>query len=184
MVFFAVLQNTTSLFEQAFRILRRLRTAYERQKNIVEVLVRHESELKSIKTIIGIIEDEEELQISAVAAELTRVRDVQIKLKDHLSSLDPQKTKGMINKIAHQLLQGSADERRLSIIMCELVQVKAMLLLSIQVAQVGVVENMRKELVANAEVIQRIDEYLREQVSDCKGLRIARLLKNRRPSGE
>jgi hypothetical protein len=68
--------------------------------------------------------------------------------------------------------------------MNELVHVKAMLLLRIQVAQVGVMQNMKKELVANAEAIQRIDEYLREQVSNCKGLGIARLLKDRRPSSK
>lgn len=180
----AVLQNTTSLFEQAFRILRRLRTAYERQKNLVDVLTRHENELNSVKTIIGIIEDEEELQIDAVAEELVRVKDVQTKLKDHLKSLDPPKTRGKVNQIALQFVQGSADERKLNAIMNELVHVKAMLLLRIQVAQVGVMRNMQKELVVNAEVIQRIDEYLREQVSNCKGLRIARLSKDRCPSGK
>lgn len=102
-------QNTTSLFEQAFRILSRLRTAYERQKDLVEVLTRHESELNSIKTIVGIIEDEEELHLDAVAAELVRVKQVQTKLKDHLLSLDPKKTKGKMNQIARQLVQGSAD---------------------------------------------------------------------------
>lgn len=157
--------------------------AYERQKNLLEVLNQHESELRSVKTIIGIIEDEEELQTDAVAIELARVKDVQTKLKDVLMALDPQK-KGKMNQIARQLVQGSADEKRLSGIMNELGAVKATLLLRIQVAQVGVMRNMQKELVANAEVIQRIDESLREQVSNCEGLRIARLLKDRSPAGE
>lgn len=178
-----MLQNTTSLFEQAFRILRRLRTAYERQKNLVDVLNRHEVELKSVKTIIGIIEDEDELQTDAVGMELARVKDVQTKLKDLLVSLDPN-TKGRINQIARQFVQGSADEKKLTVIMNELGTVKQNLLVRIQVAQVGVIRNMQKELVANAEVIRRIDETLREQVSNCEGLRIAQLLKDRSPAGE
>ncbi|KAJ4353118.1 hypothetical protein N0V95_003652 [Ascochyta clinopodiicola] len=183
MLCLSVLQNTTSLFEQAFRILRRLRTAYKRQKNLVDVLDRHEIELKSVKVIIGIIEDEDELQTDAVGMELARVKDVQTKLKDLLVSLDPN-TKGRMNQLAHQLVQGSADEQKLTVIMNELGTVKQTLLLRIQVAQVGVMRNMRKELVANAEVIQRIDESLREQVSNCEGLRIARLLKNRSPADD
>jgi hypothetical protein len=41
-----------------------------------------------------------------------------------------------------------------------------------------------KQAVANAEAIQRIDELLREHVPDCEGLRIARILKDRRPSSK
>ncbi|KAJ4989267.1 hypothetical protein SVAN01_05172 [Stagonosporopsis vannaccii] len=179
----SVLQNTTSLFEQAFRILRRLRTAYERQKNILDMLDQHEVELRSVKTIVGIIEDEEELQTDAVDMELARVKDVQTKLKDLLVSLDPN-TKGRMNQIAHQLVHGSADEKKLTVIMNEMGTAKQALLLRIQVAQVGVMRTMQKELVANAEVIKRIDQSLREQVSNCEGLRIARLLKDRRPADD
>jgi NADPH-dependent curcumin reductase CurA len=179
----SVLQNTTSLFEQAFRILRRLRAAYERQKNLVDVLNRHEVELKSLKTIIGIIEDEEELQKDAVSIELARVKDVQTKLKDLLVSLDPN-ARGKMNRIARELIQGSANEKKLTAIMHELGTVKQSLLLRIQVAQVGIMRTMQKKLVANADVIQRIDRSLREQVSNCEGLQIARLLKDRIPAGE
>lgn len=68
--------------------------------------------------------------------------------------------------------------------MNELVHVKATLLLRIQVANVGIMRTMEKRLVANAEVIQRVDEYLRDQVDEYQGLRIAKLLKGRRPSSE
>ncbi|CAO2651615.1 Nn.00g041850.m01.CDS01 [Neocucurbitaria sp. VM-36] len=183
----SAIQATTQLIEQAFRILGRLRRAHQRQKALVDVLARHESELESIKTIIGIIDDVEELQTSSVGTELVRLKDVQSKLAKFLTELDPKlepKPRDKVNQFARQLMQGSADERTLSAIMDELVHVKAMLLLRIQVANVGVVRTMEKQLVANAEVIQRIDQYLREQVDDCQGLRIARLLKGRRPSND
>jgi hypothetical protein len=100
----SVVQNTTSLFEKAFRILRRLRTAYERQKNLVDVLTRHENELNSVMTIIGIIEDEEKLRIDAVTTELVRVKEVQTKLKDLLVFLDAPRTGRRVNQIARQLV--------------------------------------------------------------------------------
>lgn len=66
--------------EQAFRIFARLRAAHERQKDLVEVLKRHENELSGVKIIIGIIEDEEELQMPIIATELVRLEAVQNKL--------------------------------------------------------------------------------------------------------
>lgn len=178
----SAVQATTQLVEQAFRILARLRKAHERQKNLVGVLARHENELSSVKAIIGIIDDEEDLHIPSVGGELARLQEVQTRLAKLLEALDP-KSRGKLNQIAHQFVQGSTDEKNLSDIMNELAQVKAMLLLRIQVANVGVMRTMQKELVANTVVIQRIDDYLRQHISNCKGLRIARLLKDRRPSG-
>jgi hypothetical protein len=180
---FAAIQATTQLVEQAFRIVDRLRRACSRQKALAEVLTRHRSELESIKAIIGIIDDEEDLQIATVATELVRLQAVQVKLAELLENLDPKMTSKM-NQIAHQLTSGSADEKKLGAIMDELVQVKAMLVLRIQVAHVGVIRTIGKEAVVNAEAIRRIDEYLREHVDNCEGLRIAKLLKGRRPSSE
>jgi hypothetical protein len=123
------------------------------------------------------------LQTASVAAELTRLKKVQCKLVKLLEELDP-KRKGTAQQFARQLTKGSSDEKRLGEIMNELGQVKAMLLLRIQVANVGVMRNMEKRLVANTEVIMRVDQFLREEVDGCEGLRIARLLKGRLPSSE
>ncbi|KAH9875717.1 hypothetical protein IAQ61_003181 [Plenodomus lingam] len=184
LVFLAAVQATTQLVEQAFRILDRIRSAHKRQKALVSVLERHESELRSIKTLIGIIEDEEELQTPSVGSEMVRLRDVQSKLAELLNKLDP-KPKGKVNQFAHQLTQGSSDEEKLSVVMSELSDVKATLLLRIQISNVGIVKTMeKKQLVANAEVIERIDLFLREKVGNCEGLRIAKLLQGRRPSND
>ena len=179
----SAVQATTQLVEQAFRVLSRLRKAHERQKALVEVLRRHESELTSVKTIIGIIDDEDALQTATVGTELYRLQEVQGKLVKLLEAIDP-KPRGKVNQFARQLAHGSTDEKKLCALMDELGHVKAMLLLRIQVAHVGVMRNMEKQFVANAEVIQRIDQFLREEVGNCEGLRIARLLKGRRPSSK
>lgn len=136
-----------------------------------------------MKSIIGIIDDEEDLQTASVTSELVRLREVQFKLIKLLEELDP-KLKGTAHQFVRQLTKGSSDESRLSSIMNELGQVKSMLLLRIQVANVGVMRNMEKRFVANTEVIERVDQFLREEIGGCKGLRIARLLKGRLPSRE
>ena len=171
--------------EQAFRIFGRLRKAHNRQKALVDVLIRHEKEIESVKMIVGIIDDEEEelRELPAVVTELARMQTVQKKLADLLEILDP-KTRSKVNQFTRQLVHGSADEKKLSSIMDELSHVKSMLLLRIQVSNVGVTRSIEKEIVANADVIQRIDQTLREHVKNCEGLRIARLLKGRRPSSE
>jgi ATP-dependent Clp protease ATP-binding subunit ClpA len=169
--------------EQAFRIIARLRTAHQRQKALVDVLTRHENELRGVKTLIGILDDEEELHTPSVAEELVHLQAVQGKLTKMLATLDP-KQRSKVNQFTRQLVQGSADEKKLATIMDELVHIKATLLLRIQVSSVGVMRNIEQELVANAEVIQRIDQSLREHINDCEGLRIAQLLKGRRPSSK
>jgi len=115
---FAAIQATTQLVEQAFRIFDRLRRANARQKALADVLARHRRELESIKTIIGIIDEEEDLQIPTVATELVRLQAVQNKLAELLETLDP-KTASKVNQLARQLVHGSADEKKLGSIMDE-----------------------------------------------------------------
>ncbi|USP80349.1 hypothetical protein yc1106_07623 [Curvularia clavata] len=173
----SAIQASTQLMEQAFRILKRLRTAYERQKDVVDVLNRHETELSGVKTIIGIIEDEDGLRTPSIAMELGRLQVVQTKLAKLLHDLDPQ-GKGKVSQYTRQLIHGSEDERKLCVIMTELAHVKSTLLVCIQVANI---REMGNRFEANAEAIQRIDQILRE---NCEGLQIARLLKGRRPSND
>ena len=81
-------------------------------------------------------------------------------------------------------MKGDAYEKKLHVIMDDLGHVKTSILLCIQVANVGVIRNMEKQLVADAVKIERIDLRLREALDDYDGLRIAHLLKGRRPSSE
>jgi hypothetical protein len=183
MVFLSAVQATTQLVEQAFRILGRIRKAHERQKGLVDVLTRHETELRDVKAIIGVIEDEDDLQIPSVVAELVKLREIQTRLAKVLAILDP-KTKSKINQFAHQFVQGSSDEKKLGAIMDEVVHVKISFLLHIQMANVTFAGNVEKGLVANAIAIRRIDETLRDHLKTCEGLQIAQLLKGRPLSGE
>lgn len=183
MMFLSAVQATTQLVEQAFRIVARLRKAQERQKGFADVLMRHENELRDIKAIIEVIEDEDDLQTSSVVADLIRLQNIQTKLTKLLATLDP-KTKSKLNQVAHQFVQGSSDERKLNVIMDEVVHVKTALLLHIQMANVRFAGNVEKSLVANLVAIQRIDECLRDHLKTCEGLQIAQLLKGRCLSGE
>jgi hypothetical protein len=178
-----VLSATAQLLDQAIRVLGRIRKARQRQKTLLDVLAQNEGELSSVKSLIGIIQDEESLRTASVCAEVVRLRDVQDKLVKLLVQLDPR-LKTPVLQFAHQLKNGSSDESKLYAIMNELGQVKSMLLLRIQVANVGVMRDVQQGLVANTEVIARVDQFLKDEVDGCEGLRIARLLKGRRPSSK
>jgi hypothetical protein len=182
-VFLSATQAIAQLVEQAFQILGRLRAAHQRQKALVHVLIRHQNELNSLKAIVKIIRKHQDLQTLSVATEILQVQDIQEKLARFLATLDPT-PKSRANQLVRQLVHGSADEKKLATIMDELVHVKATLLLNIQATNVGVTRTIGQDLVANAVVIQRIDESLRKHIRDCEGLRIARLIKGRRPSSE
>jgi hypothetical protein len=150
-------------------------------------LIRHEDELDSIKTILQQLDKQEhsDLHTASLGVELTRLQQVQHDLAALLKELDPgSKTK--INQFARQLLEGSADEKKLSSIMDELAQIKVSILLCIQMANVGMMRDMNKQIVVDAAKIERIDSNLQkqlEQLDDYEGLRIARLIKGRRLSG-
>ncbi|KAH3920273.1 hypothetical protein HBI56_067700 [Parastagonospora nodorum] len=180
--FLGVLSATAQLADQAIRVLGRIRKARQRIKALPGLLAQHESELKSVRSMIGIIEDVKDLQTANVCSEVLRLKEVGDKLIELLKEMEaPRKP---VQQLAHQLTNGSLDESRLSGTMSELGQVKSMLLLRIQVANVGVMRDMQQGLVANTEVIARVDQFLRDEVGGCEGLRIARLLHGRRPSND
>jgi hypothetical protein len=178
----------TNLLENALSAIKCLRKAQRRQKDLVCVLIRHEDELDSIKTILQQLDKKEnsDLHTASLSVELARMQQIQHNLAALLKELNPD-SKTKINQFARQLFEGSTDEKRLSSIMEELAQIKASILLCIQMANVGVLRNMNKQIVADAVKIERIDSNLQkqlEQLDEFEGLRIARLIKGRRLSGE
>lgn len=181
MALLQTLSAAAQLVEIATRILRRLTKAYETQKDLTLTLGRYTSEFESIKAVIGIIEDEENLQTASVSSEVLRMKDIEDKLVQHLKQLDTA-SRGTVKGITHHLMHGSADEKKLAAIMNDLSQVKTSLLLRIQVASVGVMRTIGNNLVANAEIIDRIDRFLKDELGEGVGLKIAQLLKGRRPS--
>lgn len=61
LIFLSAIQATTQLVEEAFRIIARLKRARKDAKELPDVLGRLESELHSVKAIIGMIDHEEDL---------------------------------------------------------------------------------------------------------------------------
>jgi len=169
------------MVETAIRIVRRMAKAYEAQKDLAGTLIRYKSELESVKAIIGAIHDEKTLQTASVKAELLRLKNIEDKLLQHLEQLDTAR-RGALKEFAHQFMHGSSDEKKLAAFMSELGHVKAALLLCVQVASVGVIRGVGNDLVANAEVVNRIDRFLKDELGEGAGLKIAKLLKGRRPS--
>lgn len=165
-----------------------IRKAKKRQTDLVYVFIRHEDELDSIKTILQQLNKEEnsDLHTASLGSELARMQQVQHKLAAFLKKLSSG-SQNKLNQFAHQLLEGPGDAEMLSSLMDELAQFKASILLCIQMANVGVMRDMNKQIVADAAKIERIDSNLQKQLKsldEYQGLRIARLIKGRRLSGK
>lgn len=170
------------MLEIAIRIFGRLRKAYERSKDLVGVIDAHTLELNNIKSMIQTVEDEDDLQTAPVGVELAKLKAVEDKVVIYLKEIDPG-TKGSVHRLAHQLIHGSEEEKKLAKLMNILSQAKFDLFFRIQVATVGVIREVGDVVIANAEIIKRIDGCLVELFGEGKGLKIAKLLKDGSPQG-
>lgn len=89
----------------------------------------------------------------------------------------------MVRQLAHQLVHGTKDEETLADIMIDLDRAKANLSLRVQLANVGLTRMVHDTVLANIEVINRIDRLLAMVFRKSHGLKLASLLKDKIPQG-
>ena len=94
-----------------------------------------------------------------------------------LRELDPR-DKGMVRQLAHQFVHGTKEEETLADIMANLDRAKADLSLRVQLANVGLTRMVHNTVLANVEVINRIDRMLAEVLGESHGLKLAGLIEN------
>jgi hypothetical protein len=94
-----------------------------------------------------------------------------------LEELDSGK-KGIVRQLAHQLVHGTKDEETLADIMRDLDRAKADLSLRVQLANVGLTRIVHDTVLANFEVINRMDRLLAGVFRKNHGLKLAGLLKD------
>ena len=177
-----VASSVAQLLEAAIRLVKRVRNAYERHHNLTAALDKHALEIETINLLVRTIDDEDALQTAVVNSELTRLHTVGVKLVRCLRELDPG-NKGMVRQLAHQLVHGTKDEETLADIMKDLDRAKANLSLRVQLANVGLTRMVHDTVLANVEVINRIDRLLAEVFRESHGLKLAGLLKDKIPQG-
>jgi len=177
-----VAASVVQLLEVAFRLIARVKKAYDRQNKLSEVLRKYTLEIESLSAIVRTILDEDALQTAMVALELDKVAVVGKKLVQCLRDLDPG-SKGQMRQIAHQLLHGTKQEETLADIMVELDRAKFNLSLRIQLANVGLTRMVHNSVLANVEVVNRIDRLLTEVIGETHGLKIAGLLPDEHSQG-
>jgi hypothetical protein len=172
-----VASSVAQLLEGAIRVLKRVRKAYERHQNLAEVLDKHALEIENINAIVRAIVDEDALQTAVVTSELEKLHAIGAKLVNCLEELDPR-NKGKVRQLAHQLVHGTKEEETLAYIMRSLDRAKADLILRVQLANVGLTRMVHDTVLANVEVISRIDRLLAEVFRESHGLKLAGLLKD------
>jgi hypothetical protein len=172
-----VASSVAQLLEGAIRLLKRVRKAYERHQNLTAVLDKHALEIETINTLVFTIKNENALQTAVVIAELDKLYAVGVKLVRCLEELDSGK-KGIVRQLAHQLVHGTKDEETLADIMRDLDRAKADLSLRVQLANVGLTRIVHDTVLANFEVINRMDRLLAGVFRKNHGLKLAGLLKD------
>lgn len=180
---FGAAAAVAQLLEVSFRIIKRLKKAYDRQHNFVEVLGHHALEIESLRAIVCTIQDEEALQTAVVGLELDKVGAVGKRLVQCLRDIDPG-TRNKVRQIGHQLLHGTKEEETLSDILVDLDRAKFNLSLRVQLATVGLTRMVHDTVDANVEVVNRIDRLLSEVIGGTHRLKFASLIPEAYPQSK
>lgn len=128
--------------------------------------------------------DEDALQTESVAFELKKIQATGAKLVKCLKELDPG-GKGRARQLGRHMLRGSQDEETLADILAELERAKTSLILRVQLAGVGLTRRVHDDVLAEAEVLQRMDQLLIRNFGDTPDdLKLAGLAKDHIPQRE
>ncbi|CAD6455816.1 5e77a018-5156-4f60-b40b-2159ab023bf8 [Sclerotinia trifoliorum] len=173
----------SGLLESAISIIERLHKAYGDMKAFEEVFESRVIEIQGILTIIELVKNESNLRTAAVLSEIENIRKITEKLVEHLESTMPGE-KSQARRFAHQIAKGSKDQERLAKLMERLDRAKSNLGLSLHVANVGVTHGVGDDLAINTDILNRVDQLLRNIFGDEGGLRIAELVKNQHPQND
>ncbi|KAF2640902.1 hypothetical protein P280DRAFT_480369 [Massarina eburnea CBS 473.64] len=173
----------SALLEMAITMVGRIRKAYEQQKEFANIVGGHHDELKEIRDIIQLVEEETALRTAAITSQLVTIRDLTKKLIECLNVLDLG-DKRPIRKFAHHLVQGSKDQKAIADKMDKLGRAKSSLILQLQVVNVGLTRTVEENIVANVESIKRIDALLQQRFGEGQGLRLAEFLDSRLIQGD
>lgn len=128
-------------------------------KDLPDVLKRHNLELESIKSVIRIVESQSCLHTSHVRQELVRLRAAEEKLL-HWVRRNEDRKRSVLLQVPYNAVNGSKEVSRLTDIMHELSSVKSSLCLDIQVASIGVIRDYGEKALANAVLIESIDNFM------------------------
>lgn len=170
------------LLECVLRLVKRIRKAYERQQNLIEVLDKHALAVQSIQDVVQAVFDEDALQTATVASELAKLEIIGKKLMRCLREQYPT-DRGKLRQFTHQFMHGAKDEDLLADIMTDLDRAQATLSLRVQLANVGLTRMSNNTILANAEAINRIDRRLNEILGDGRDLKLSSLLEEANPEG-
>lgn len=177
LLFLDCIQAVKSLLDENCLILASILKVHERQKSLVDTLSRHKDELRSVKAIVEVIEDEDDLQTPYIDTELIRLREILSRLAKLPAPLNPI-PEYQSNHSSRRFSIGSSHERLLNSIMAELGQSKTTIL-----KRMSLVLIFGSPTRFSAVRVKSIDKDLRDRVRNFDGLRIAQLIKGRQVAG-
>jgi hypothetical protein len=169
--------GVAGILQTAFEIIGRIRDARDRQKDLPEVLDGHNKELASMLDIVKLIQSENALQTAAIVVELHTIQKISKNIVNVLNTLAGN------TGLPYQLFRGSKNQKKLDATMAELNSSKSSLQLKIQVACVGVQRTMEGAMIANARVIEQINDRLQRELGKGWELRMYGLIEGQPQDG-
>ncbi|RYP75987.1 hypothetical protein DL771_002059 [Monosporascus sp. 5C6A] len=151
-----------------------IKKAVEQQKSLAAVLRTYGAEVEDTKDLVDLVKNQEPLQTAAVIATIRRVEAIGQALNKHLMHIG--KDRGPVKEFAHQLKQGSADQRELGSIMEQLAVAKQNLIVQIQIANVGLTKDVNKAIAINTKLVMEMNEVVQKTLGQERGLKIASFL--------
>ena len=170
------------LLEQAIQLFERIREAHERQKGLPELVGKYSAEVAQTKSIVELVQNEKDLKTPSVGGAINRLDSVGKTLLDHLIKISA--TKGPVQDFVHQLVSGKKGEDKLESIMKDLLNAKMNLSIQIQVANVGLIQDVGQAVQVNIKAVKEMNKMLIETLGSGHVLRISQLLEGKSPNGK
>jgi hypothetical protein len=168
------------LLETAISITKTLHGAYKQQKDLPVVCDRLKDKLESIREIVKTVKDEQVLCTPTVITQLEKLQRRGKQVKLFLQSIHPG-GKSSFRLVLHQVFSGSDDEKKMNEIINDLEGDKTSLILAIQVVGVGLKKDHERNVTyVTTASAKRIDAILRERLKLQDGLRIMRVIEDRK----
>lgn len=167
-----------SIVDAAIRTMKELYEARERQLNLSKVLATHYEELRNICQILGIVRQENALQIQALLEDL---RQLEYHGRDLYTALQELgRERGQMKQFANQFLNGRKSLNDLAAIMANMSRAKDNISIKIQVVHVGLTNSIGDVVLVNCELVAKLDQKLQMALGPGKGLKLAELVQHKK----
>ena len=153
---------------------------WDLQQNGIQYLEDVRKDIEAVVVIIGLIEEEETLQVISVKQPVALLTEKAKALEAVIRDQDKRyRTGGGLHRFMSTAWNLNDDKKKMDTMRDSINEYKSTLILSLVQAQVGVIRSIGESVTFSTETICRVQKNLEGSLDPNKGLRITELLKSR-----